>query len=81
MELHKILAYVKMKAYAPDIKIFQELCTTYRDVTTTCVTTQNTEIFVTNHRKNLRSFISYLNGQRGYVASANFKDSVAFQVD
>ena len=62
IELHKMLVYVKTKAYAPYIKIFQVLYTTNRDITATCVTTQNTEIFVNNHGENLVSFIAYLNG-------------------
>jgi hypothetical protein len=81
IELHKMLVHVKTKAYAPDIKIFQVLYTAYRDAKTTCVTTQNTETFIDNHRENLRSFIAYLNWQRGDVASAYLKDSLAFQVD
>jgi len=62
IELHTKIMYIKTKTYAPDIKIFQVLYKTFRDVTSTCVITQNTEIFFNNHRENLRSFIAYLNG-------------------
>jgi len=77
IELHKMLVYVKTKAYSPDIKIFKVLYTTYRDITTNRILKSSS----TTTGKTSYLSLHILMGQRGYVASANFKDSIAFQVD
>jgi hypothetical protein len=45
IELHKMLECVNTKAYSPEFKIFQVFYVTHWDIKTTCVTTQNTEVF------------------------------------
>ena len=76
IELHKMLVYVKTKACAPDIKIFQVLYTAYWDITITRILKSSS----TTTGKISYLSLHMLMGQRDCVGSANFKDSVAFQV-